>query len=170
MCYSSALMCTRFVLKTKEMAAYIQCYKVVGLITGNITLQLCTEILKDINCFATPIKSRCVTFEEPSPSSRGGLWPRSVIEPIRSLALRNTLVEICTAVSDHVSQVRKARGKYPRQQTPEKEATALARSCGTFPAYYISRIRGWSTWPPSSLHFDVLWAGLSSAQHHTGGI
>lgn len=49
--------------------------------------------------------SRCVTFEEPRPSSRGGLWPRSVKEPLRSSALRETLVEVCTAAAEHVSQV-----------------------------------------------------------------
>lgn len=49
--------------------------------------------------------SRCVTFEEPRPSSRGGLWPRSVRGPLRSSALRETLIEVCTAAAEHTSQV-----------------------------------------------------------------
>ncbi|CAM9276469.1 unnamed protein product [Ectocarpus sp. 12 AP-2014] len=57
-----------------------------------------------------PCEHRCVTFEEPPPSSRGGLWPRSVKEPMKSPALRQTVVEACTAALDHVSQV--TRGEF----------------------------------------------------------
>ncbi|CAM9536146.1 unnamed protein product, partial [Ectocarpus sp. 8 AP-2014] len=57
-----------------------------------------------------PCEHRCVTFEEPPPSSRGGLWPRSVREPMKSPALRQTVVEACTAALDHVSQV--TRGEF----------------------------------------------------------
>lgn len=76
--------------------------------------------------------TRCVTFEEPTPSSRGGLWPRSVKDPVRSSPLKQTLVEACSAVSDHVSQVRdQADLKYletdPKDsRTPQHELTNIA--------------------------------------------
>ncbi|CAM9109876.1 unnamed protein product [Ectocarpus fasciculatus] len=57
-----------------------------------------------------PCEHRCVTFEEPTHSSRGGLWPRSVRGPMKSPALRQTVVEACTAALDHVSQV--TRGEF----------------------------------------------------------
>ncbi|CAM9758864.1 unnamed protein product, partial [Ectocarpus sp. 12 AP-2014] len=88
-----------------------------------------------------PCEHRCVTFEEPPPSSRGGLWPRSVREPMKSPALRQTVVEACTAAWDHVSQV--TRGEFR-----PKLATSYFRQ-GEDGRTYLMFLSRWAGQSPS---------------------
>ncbi|CAM9320037.1 unnamed protein product [Ectocarpus sp. 4 AP-2014] len=88
-----------------------------------------------------PCEHRCVTFEEPPPSSRGGLWPRSVREPMKSPALRQTVVQACTAALDHVSQV--TRGDFR-----PKLATSYFRQ-GQDGRTYLMFLSRWAGQSPS---------------------
>ena len=60
-----------------------------------------------------------MTLEEPKFSTWGSLRPRNHGEPIKTTALREKLVETCSAVADHISQVcRKRQQQYLPSYTP----------------------------------------------------